>query len=221
MGGQRGWFIGVIAILTMLMSIAFPADAICATTERIMVYGDSLSAAYGIDPKVGWVALLESRLRKDGVTVVNSSISGETSSGGLARIKSDLGRIHPTIVILELGANDGLRGLPIADMRRNLQGIISASQASKARVVVVGLQIPPNYGIDYARQFRDVYAELAETNRAILVPFLLEGFADRLELFQADRMHPRAEAQARILDNVLPAVYKALAASGAKVPDHK
>lgn len=215
MGGQRGWISTVTGILTALAILAFPATTIARPAGRVMVFGDSLSAAYGLDPKDGWVALLAARLQKDGVAVTNSSISGETSSGGLARIKADLGRIRPTIVILELGANDGLRGLPVADMRRNLQGIISASLASKARVIVIGLQIPPNYGIDYARQFRDVYADLARANRVLLVPFLLEGFADQLELFQADRLHPKAEAQPRILDNVLPAVRKALAAAGA------
>lgn len=176
-----------------------------------MVYGDSLSAAYGFDPKDGWVALLAAKLGKDGVTVINSSISGETTSGGLSRIKSDLARIRPTIVVLELGANDGLRGLPVADMQRNLQGIITTIQAARARVVLVGVQIPPNYGIEYTQQFREVYAGLAKKNKLLLVPFLLEGFADRLEWFQADRMHPVAEAQPRILENVLPAVREALA----------
>lgn len=175
-----------------------------------MVYGDSLSAAYGFDPKDGWVAMLAAKLGKDGVTVINSSISGETTSGGLSRIKADLARIRPTIVVLELGANDGLRGLPVADMQRNLQGIITAIQAARARVVLVGVQIPPNYGIEYTQQFREVYAGLAKKNNLLLVPFLLEGFADRLEWFQADRMHPVAEAQPRILENVLPAVRQAL-----------
>jgi acyl-CoA thioesterase-1 len=175
-----------------------------------MVYGDSLSAAYGFDPKDGWVAMLAAKLGKDGVTVINSSISGETTSGGLSRIKADLARIRPTIVVLELGANDGLRGLPVADMQRNLQGIITTIQAARARVVLVGVQIPPNYGIEYTQQFREVYAGLAKKNNLLLVPFLLEGFADRLEWFQADRMHPVAEAQPRILENVLPAVRQAL-----------
>lgn len=218
---RRTGLIGVLAVLTMAAAIAFPANAAGSAPDRIMVFGDSLSAAYGLDPKDGWVALLEARLGKEGVTVTNASISGETTRGGLARIASDLSRIRPTVVILELGANDGLRGLPVADMRRNLQGIISAIQAAQARVVLVGIQIPPNYGIDYARQFRDVYADLARANRALLVPFLLDGFADRLELFQADRMHPKAEAQARILDNVLPVVRKALVNGAPKAPARK
>lgn len=175
-----------------------------------MVYGDSLSAAYGIDPKDGWVSLLETKLQTEGVAVVNSSISGETSRGGLSRIKTDLARIKPTVVVLALGANDGLRGLPIVETKKNLQSMIAAVQAAKARLVLVGIQIPPNYGIEYSQQFRDLYFDLAKNNKVATPPFLLEGIADKLELFQADRLHPKAEAQARILENVLPAIRKAL-----------
>jgi len=175
-----------------------------------MVYGDSLSAAYGIDPKDGWVSLLQARLQPEGVTVVNSSISGETTRGGLNRIKTDLARIRPNVVVLALGANDGLRGLPIAETRKNLQSMISNIQAANARVVLIGIQIPPNYGIEYSRQFRDLYFDLARSNHVLPPPFLLEGIADKLELFQADRLHPKAEAQPAILDNVLPVIRKAL-----------
>lgn len=193
------------------MLLAFPWMAAAGTLpQRIMVYGDSLSAAYGIDPKDGWVALMQGQLKPAGVEVVNSSVSGETSLGGLSRIKTDLAMVKPSIVVLALGANDALRGLPIAETRKNLQGIISAATAVKAKVIVVGIQIPPNYGIEYAQQFRDLFAELARKNNALLVPFLLEGVADKLELFQADRLHPKAEAQSRILENVLPIVKKAL-----------
>jgi len=198
-------------LLTAFALLAFLCVARTASAApRIMVYGDSLSAAYGIDPKDGWVSLMQARLKPDGVEVINSSVSGETSSGGLNRIKADLAMIKPSIVVLALGANDGLRGLPVGDLRKNLQGIISAVAASKAKVVLVGIQIPPNYGIDYAQQLRDLYPELAKKNNALLVPFLLDGIADKLELFQADRLHPKAGAQPRILENVLPVVRKAL-----------
>jgi acyl-CoA thioesterase-1 len=175
-----------------------------------MVYGDSLSAAYGIDPKDGWVSIMSRQLSPSGVTVVNSSISGETSLGGASRIQADLARIKPSIVVIALGANDGLRGLPIADTRKNISAIISAVQGTKARVILVGIQIPPNYGLDYAQQFRDLFPDLAKAYRVTLVPFLLEGIADKLELFQADRLHPKAEAQPRIFANVLPAIQKVL-----------
>ena len=209
---------------TMLIATSFPAaaDSIVAkpkatlSHERIMVYGDSLSAAYGISPTEGWVALLEEKMKLRGVTVVNASISGETSGGGLSRIRTDLVRQKPTIVLLALGANDGLRGLPLAEMRKNLEGIIKAVRAAKARVVIIGIQIPPNFGIDYATGFRDMYPALAKQYRLPLVPFLLEGVADKLELFQADRLHPIAAAQPAILKNVLPAVAQTLKAKAKK-----
>lgn len=201
----------VTGLLTAAALLAFPGGSVASTaSQRIMIYGDSLSAAYGIDPKDGWVSLMQGRLKSEGVEVVNSSVSGETSNGGLSRIKTDLAMVKPSIVVLALGANDALRGLPIAETRKNLQGIIAAAMAAKAKVVLVGIQIPPNYGIEYAQQFRDLYGELAKKNSTLLVPFLLEGVADKLELFQADRLHPKAEAQARILENVLPVVRKAL-----------
>ncbi len=178
-----------------------------------MVYGDSLSAAYGIDPKDGWVSLMQGKLKAENVEVVNSSVSGETSNGGLSRIKTDLAMVKPSIVVLALGANDALRGLPVAETRKNLQAMIAAITAAKAKVILVGIQIPPNYGIEYAQQFRDLYAELAKKNSTLLVPFLLDGIADKLELFQEDRLHPKAEAQPRILENVLPIVRKALPAT--------
>ncbi|MBL8523416.1 MAG: arylesterase [Betaproteobacteria bacterium] len=205
------WFTG---LLTALMLFAFHSTS-CASVsgQRIMVYGDSLSAAYGIDPKDGWVSLMQGKLKAENVEVVNSSVSGETSNGGLSRIKTDLAMVKPSIVVLALGANDALRGLPVAETRKNLQAMIAAITAAKAKVILVGIQIPPNYGIEYAQQFRDLYAELAKKNSTLLVPFLLDGIADKLELFQEDRLHPKAEAQPRILENVLPIVRKALPAT--------
>jgi acyl-CoA thioesterase-1 len=181
-------------------------QGLAAAGPRVMVYGDSLSAAYGLDPKDGWVALMAKKLAPQGVEIINSSISGETSGGGLARIRADLALVKPTVVVLELGANDALRGLPVADTRKNLLAIVAACRDAKAKVILVGIQIPPNYGLDYARQFRDLYPELAAREKLALVPFLLEGIADKLELFQPDRLHPTAEAQPRIVDNVLPVV---------------
>ena len=208
---------GVIASLTMLLTIAFPiaAKESASTRERVMIYGDSLSAAYGINAKDGWVALLEAKLRPQGITVVNASISGETSRGGLNRITADLARLSPTIVVLALGANDGLRGLPNIETRKNLEAIIKEARAARARVVLVGIQIPPNYGLDYTQQFRDMYADIAVKYKLPFVPFLLEGVADKLEFFQADRLHPTAAAQLKILDNVSPAIWQAIAKTSA------
>lgn len=193
----------------MAYALAIPI-ASAATAQTVMIYGDSLSAAYGLDPNDGWVSLLQVRLKPEGIIVVNSSISGETTRGGLSRISTDLAKIKPNVVVLALGANDGLRGLPIADTKKNLQSMIDSIQKAKARIVLIGIQIPPNYGIDYSKQFRDLYFELAKSNRVLPPPFLLEGVADKLELFQADRLHPKAEAQPAILENVLPTIRKVL-----------
>ncbi len=205
--------LALTASLTLLLFQAFPVSAKESENarERVMVFGDSLSAAYGINPKDGWVALLGAKLQSQGVTVVNASISGETTLGGLNRIKGDLARLRPTIVVLALGANDGLRGLPNADTRKNLEAIITASRSASARVVLIGVQIPPNYGLEYAQQFREIYADLAGKYKLPLVPFLLEGFADKLELFQTDRLHPTAAAQPRIVVNVTPALLQTIA----------
>jgi len=202
-----------LGIVTLLGVLSFPATATAAANDRaekVMVYGDSLSAGYGMDPKEGWVALLQAKLEVDGITVVNSSISGETSRGGVNRIKTDLASVKPSVVVLALGANDGLRGLPVRETKKNLQTIITAIQAAKAKVVLVAIQIPPNYGIEYAQQFRDLYPELAKQNKLPAPPFLLEGIADKLDLFLSDRMHPKPEAQPAILENVLPSIRKAL-----------
>jgi acyl-CoA thioesterase-1 len=158
---------------------------------------------------------METKLQPQGISVVNASISGETSRGGLSRIKTDLARLSPTIVIIALGANDALRGLPNAETKKNLEAIIAASRAASARVVMVGIQIPPNYGLEYAQQFRDMYPDLAAKYKLPLVPFLLEGIADKLELFQPDRLHPTAAAQPRIVENVMPAVWQAVSKTSA------
>ncbi len=138
--------------------------------------------------------------------VVNASISGETTAGGLRRLPGDLERHRPAIVVIELGANDALRGQPIAAMRSNLVQMIRIARGARAEPVLVGLMIPPNYGIDYAREFRELYPALAAREHVALVPFLLEGLADQPGLFQADQLHPTAAAQPRILDNVWPSL---------------
>ena len=170
--------------------------------------GDSLSAAYGIAQARGWVALLEERLKGEphDYIVVNASISGDTSGGGAARIARLLAQHRPDVVIVELGGNDGLRGLPIAQMKQNLGAIIERAQKAGARVVLVGMKLPPNYGPDYTQEFSSAYRELAARYRTALVPFILEDFAEKPELFQPDRIHPTAAAQPLMLERVWKAL---------------
>jgi len=173
--------------------------------RTILVVGDSLSAEYGLARGSGWVKLLADRVAADApqYSVANASISGDTTSGGRTRLAALL-RDAPAVVVLELGANDGLRGLSVDAMRDNLQAMVDACRKAGARVLLVGIHVPPNYGDAYAQQFYAVYTTLAQRNHVALAPFLLDGFADRLELFQADHIHPLAVAQGRMLDNVWP-----------------
>ena len=174
----------------------------------MLVYGDSLSAAYGMPAQRGWVALLEERLKREhpDYSVANASISGETSAGGLARIGKVLDRQKPAIVILELGANDGLRGLPVAAMAKNLAAIVEQAQQAGAKVLLVGMRLPPNYGAPYTKAFASAYIDLAKSKRVALLPFLLEGFGDKADLFQPDRIHPTEAAQEAVLKNVWQAL---------------
>ena len=176
--------------------------------RTLLVFGDSLSAAYGLSTNQGWVHLLGERAARSGLDwrVVNASVSGETTAGGLRRLPGDLERHKPDVVVIALGANDALRGQPIAGIRANLERMIRLVRKSRAEPVLVGIMIPPNYGIDYAAQFRDLYRELAAKHRVPLVPFLLEGIADKPELFLPDQLHPSAAAQPRILDKVWKAL---------------
>jgi len=180
--------------------------AASAATPAILVFGDSLSAGYGIDVRAGWVALLGTRLAQKGYPhrVVNASVSGETTAGGLTRLPAAIRRHHPEIVILELGANDGLRGLSLTQTRANLESMIKAARAANARVLLVGIHLPPNYGPEYTGKFRKLYDELVQRYRLAYVPFLLEGVALTPGLMQTDGLHPRAAAQPRLLDNVWP-----------------
>ncbi len=183
-----------------------PATA--AAEKSILVLGDSLSAAYGIPRNRGWVALLEERLKRErpDYIVVNASISGETSGGGRARLKPLLEKHRPAVMILELGGNDGLRGMPATQIRTNLTAIIREAQTSGARVLLVGVKMPPNYGEVYSQSFEAVFRELARTHSIALVPFLLEDFADKPEFFLADRLHPSEAAQPLMLERVWPAL---------------
>jgi acyl-CoA thioesterase I len=181
----------------------------------VLVVGDSLSAEYGLKRGTGWVALLERRLAKEKVAarVVNASISGDTTSGGRSRLGALLQQHKPTQVIIELGGNDALRGLPLQMTEDNLSHMTQAAQKAGARVLLVGMQVPPNYGTDYANRFAGLFAKVAKQHQAGLVPFLLEGVADGAEptkLFQADRIHPREEAHPAMLDNVWPELKKIL-----------
>ena len=179
--------------------------------------GDSLSAEYGLRRGTGWVALLESRLQAERVAarVVNASISGDTTSGGRSRLPALLKQHRPAIVVLELGGNDALRGLPLEMTQGNLAAMAKAAREAGARVLLVGMQMPPNYGADYAKRFATLFEQVAKAQQAALVPFLLKGVADAadpLQWFQADRIHPNEAAQRRMLDNVWPELRKLLAA---------
>jgi acyl-CoA thioesterase I len=184
----------------------WPAGAEGATSRTVVVLGDSLSAGYGLKIQEGWVTLLSQRLGSEGYgyKVVNASVSGETTQGGLARLPRVLEVHKPEIVIIELGGNDGLRGLPLATSRENLRRAIELAQAAKARVVLVGMMIPPNYGERYAREFREMFSTLAASHKLVLVPFLLDRVALEPGLMQADGIHASAKGQPQMLENVWP-----------------
>ncbi len=177
-----------------------------ASSRTVLVFGDSLSAAHGLRPEQGWVALLAKRLRGQGYRyrIVNASVSGETTTGGLQRLPHVLHAFHPRIVILELGANDALRGLPLTLTAHNLADMVKLARAAGARVVLLGLLIPPNYGPRYSRQFAAMYPRLAHHFHLPLVPFLLAHVALDPALMQADGLHPNARGEPRVLDNVWP-----------------
>ena len=192
-----------------------PAPVSSKRGAVVLVVGDSLSAEYGLKRGEGWVPLLEKRIadQRIAATVINASISGDTSSGGRSRLPALLAQHKPSHVILELGGNDALRGLPLKSTEDNLTQMTHAAQAAGAKVLLVGMQVPPNYGADYTRKFEEMFSTVASNTRAGLVPFLLKGVADVPEapaLFQTDRIHPAAVAQPRMLDNVWPELKKLL-----------
>lgn len=178
----------------------------------VLVFGDSLSAAYRMDEREGWVALLQQRLAAESMPwqVINGSVSGETTAGGLARLPAMLDAHEPDIVILELGGNDGLRGLPVTSIRQNLERMIQMSQRAGAHVILAGIQIPPNYGPRYTAPFYAQYEELADEYGLLLIPFLLDGIAEHAELMQNDGIHPTAQAQPMIVDIVWPVLQSLL-----------
>ncbi len=201
--------------LLALACWGFVGPAIATPRQRILVLGDSLSAEYGLPRGTGWVALLQKQLatEKPHVEVVNASISGETTSGGRSRLAALLQKHQPTHVVIELGGNDALRGLPVKMTQDNLQSMTRLAQDAKAQVLLLGMQMPPNYGPDMAKKFEAVYAHVAKTQKAALVPFFLKGIGDDpepLKWFQADRIHPNEAAQARMLANVWPTLKKQL-----------
>ncbi|MBS1235721.1 MAG: esterase [Proteobacteria bacterium] len=207
------WFVFVLL---------FALDASAARAPSILVVGDSLSAGYGIELRDGWVTLLQQRLTRQGYphTVVNASISGDTTAGGRARLPDALKRHRPQIVILELGGNDGLRGLSLRETRANLDAMIKAAQTAGAQVLLVGIHLPPNYGPDYTGKFHAIYHDLARIHNTALVPFLLDGVALTPGLMQPDGIHPRAAAQPRLLDNVWPSLEPLLKPEAAPVAQH-
>lgn len=196
-------------VTALLLALALPAALAAAAAPRtVLVLGDSLSAAYGIEPEQGWVALTASRVRAEhpGWQVVNASVSGETTAGGASRIAGELARHRPDVVVIELGANDGLRGLPLDQIRANLDRTIQAAKASGARVLLLGMRLPPNFGPQYTQGFEQNFLTLANQHEVALLPFLLEPVATERDSFQADSIHPVASVQPRLRDHVWPAL---------------
>ena len=197
---MRVWFVSAaLALMCMAQN---------AAAGTILIVGDSISAGFGLDTRLGWVSLLEQRLEREGHDdrVINASISGDTSAGGQARLPALLTENKPDVVIVELGGNDGLRGQPPAQLKQNLAAMIDAAKTAGAKVLLLGMQLPPNYGPRYTEAFAGVYTQLADEKQIALVPFFLEGVGGHPELMQADGLHPAAAAQQRLLDNVWPAL---------------
>ncbi|WP_063549764.1 arylesterase [Burkholderia territorii] len=199
------------ALLATLLAANMPARAATAAASTsgqpaLVVLGDSLSAEYGLPRDTGWVALLRQRLATERIdySVANASVSGDTTSGGRARLPAVLQRLKPSIVVVELGSNDALRGVPLATTEQNLRDIIADARQARAKVVLVGMYVPANYGPDYTRKFHAVYTRLSKELGVPLVPFLLAGIENKPEMFQADQMHPAQQAQGILLDNVWP-----------------
>lgn len=203
------WTWGILASIGLLI-LALPAfSATAPPAQNILVVGDSISAEYGLPRGSGWVALLQQRLDATGkkYRVVNASISGDTTSGGRSRLSPLLEKHRPQVVIVELGANDALRGLPLQQTRDNLAAMTAMARQTGAKVLLLGMQVPPNYGSQYTTDFAKVFVDVSQAQKTMLVPFLLKGIADGADSqrwFQPDRIHPNAQAQSRILENVWP-----------------
>lgn len=195
---MRVWFLSAgLALMCMAQN---------AAAGTVLIVGDSISAGFGLDTRKGWVALLEQRLKQEGFEdkVVNASISGDTSAGGLARLPAALATHKPDVVVIELGGNDGLRGQPPAQLQQNLASMIRQSRDSGAKVLLLGMQIPPNYGKRYVEAFAKVFGDVAQKEKVPFVPFFLEGVGGHPELMQADGLHPAVAAQDKLLENVWP-----------------
>jgi len=203
-GRDAGFFSAVVrAAAALLLALLLLAPA-HAARPLVMVFGDSLSAAYGLQENEGWVSLLRQRLAKHTkpYDLVNASISGETTRGGASRIGAALARNKPALVVVELGGNDGLRGLSLQDTRANLEAIVKAVKAARAKALIVGIELPPNYGPAYTQRFAAMFAQVAAAQKVPLAPSLLAGFGQRRDLFQADGIHPVAAAQPMMLEAV-------------------
>ncbi|OMG74459.1 arylesterase [Burkholderia ubonensis] len=199
---------GVLAATAAGLACAATPPAAPSGQPVIVVLGDSLSAEYGLPRDTGWVALLRQRLATERIdySVANASVSGDTTSGGRARLPAVLARLKPAIIVVELGANDALRGVPLATTERNLREIVADAQRARAKVVLVGMFVPPNYGPDYTQKFHGIYTRLSKELGVPLVPFLLAGIENRPDMFQADQIHPTRQAQGVLLDNVWPSL---------------
>lgn len=197
--------------LSFMSFVAWSMPAFAAN-PKILIYGDSLSAAYGIPQQQGWAALLKKKLAQENLSyeVINASISGETTDGGLTRLASTIKQVKPTIIILELGANDGLRGLPIKNIRNNLSAMIQLCKKSGIKVLLLGMKIPPNYGVQYTKEFSQTYIQLGKQHKVALLPFMLENVAAKPDLIQTDGLHPNALGQPIILENIWPELQKLL-----------
>jgi acyl-CoA thioesterase-1 len=203
----------ILRTLAALLLLSAAASAYSAP-KTVLVLGDSLSAEYGLSRGTGWVALAEQKLKQNNIdaVIVNASVSGETTSGGRSRLPALLAKHKPDLVVIELGANDGLRGLPVAAAKANLLAMNEAATKANAKVMLIGMRMPPNYGRDYADKFFAMYGVLSKDIKAPLVPFMLDGVAEKPQLFQPDRLHPLAEAHPIILANIWPTLQKIIKA---------
>ncbi|HEX4385511.1 MAG TPA: arylesterase [Myxococcales bacterium] len=191
-----------LALLLLFASLGVHAEN---KPPVVLVFGDSLSAGHGMRANESWPSLLQARLGER-TKVVNASVSGETSGGGLTRLPAALREHKPSVVVLELGGNDGLRGLPMDLLAKNLASMIEMSENAGAKVLLVSMKLPPNFGDDYTKRFHELYATLARRYHLAAPPFLLEGFEDHMDLFQSDQIHPTAAAQPRLVDNIYPSL---------------
>lgn len=216
---RRAALVSIAALVCLALSIQSPqglaqsASAASAARPTLLVFGDSLSAEYGLKRASGWVSLLEDRLKKEGFPyrIVNASISGETTAGGLSRLSAVLNKHQPRLVLLQLGANDGLRGLPISQTEANLRKMLELVSANGGKAVIIGIRLPPNYGMDYAREFDSLFLRIGSQTNTPVVPFLLDGFAQDPNFFQADGIHPNERAQPRMLMTVWSTLQSQLA----------